>query len=143
MLWEHSGLDFEIRMEMAPLGVKDRLAEHGIVTPETKLPTIRSLPENKIKLGDKETAIIYLYIKNKSKKSVRFSVAPHGTEPAETSLGFHFNCLCNGHVYEVAPGKVWYRIMQLKTSEQLPPEKVQLKHVIFEVKKNTKLKAHH
>jgi hypothetical protein len=81
--------------------------------------------------------LIYLFVKNTSTKKIRFSVAPHETHPAEHALGFHFNCLCNGHIYEVPPQKTWYRIMHLKNKSTENKAEVKLHHVLFPVRKKS------
>lgn len=135
MLWDHDGLNIDISMARAPSGVATRVAEFGVLTPNISLPTIRKLAENKVELRAKEEGIVYLFIKNNESKTLRFSVAPHGTHPAESALGFHFNCLCNGHIYEVPSGKTWYRIMQIKVSTDSKGPVI-LRHKIFRVKKS-------
>lgn len=55
-----------------------------------------------------------LAVENTTKKHVSFYVVPHEITPAEYSLGTKFACLCVGHVYSVAPGEIWYRVVSLQ-----------------------------
>jgi hypothetical protein len=54
-----------------------------------------------------------LVIKNTGKSAVYFYAVPHTVQPAASSLGQLFECLCNGHVYKIGPGKSWVRIARL------------------------------
>lgn len=133
--WDYDGLPFEVRTARAPGGEVSRVSETGVVSDQVKLPILSQMPDGKVKIADGESAIIYLFVKNNGKKKIRFSVAPHSTHPGASALGFSFNCLCNGHIYEVPPGKIWYRIMELKAHGTGSKESVQLMHHIFKVNK--------
>lgn len=133
LIWSYDKLPLDVRIAEAPLSMESHVSDHGIVTPLSVLPIQKLLPDGVVKLAKTERAVLYLFVKNLGKKKLRFSVAPHSTEPGVSALGFSFNCLCNGHIYEVGPGEVWYRVMLLKGSKELAEESVTLKHVIFEV----------
>ncbi len=138
--WNYGKLPFEIKTLRGPLTEQYRVGENGRYNSDLKLPVIQGLKNDSISLGDEEKAVLYLLVKNTGPKKLKFSVAPHSTEPGASALGFYFNCLCNGHVYEVGPHDVWYRIMVLKTSKQGKDSIVSLDHEIFEVTPSTKRK---
>lgn len=135
--WDYEGLPFEVRTARAPISELRRVAEMGIVDDKIHLPIQGQMPDGKVILNGGESAVVYLFIKNTGKKTIRFSVAPHSTHPGASALGFSFNCLCNGHIYEVPPGKIWYRIMELRNhkSGNSSSEPVTLMHHIFKVDK--------
>jgi hypothetical protein len=133
--WDIGKLPFEVKTAMGPSSISNRVAEHGVYNAKLSLPVSKKLDDGTFEVGSGEKVVLYLLIKNKGSKPIKFSVAPHSTHPGASALGFVFNCLCNGHVYEVPPGAIWYRIMNLNTTEFLDKEDITLKHTIFEVKK--------
>lgn len=135
LLWDVGKLPFEVKIVEGMPTLKSRVSETGIVTPKTELLILKHLPEQKVEVPRNSESYIYLLIKNKGTKTYKFSVAPHSTHPGESSIGFHFECLCNGHVYTVKKGEVWYRILALKNSVNSDERLVTLKHNIFQVKK--------
>jgi hypothetical protein len=138
LMWDAEKLPFEIKTAAAPSNLKSRLGETGTLTEKINLPIQKQMPDGLITVNSAENAYVYLFIKNTSKKTIKFSVAPHSTHPGASALGFAFNCLCNGHIYTAEPNKVWYRIMSLKNSSLNKTKNVELMHHIFEVKNTEK-----
>ncbi|MGZ3705098.1 MAG: LIC11469 family lipoprotein adhesin Lsa20, partial [Bdellovibrionota bacterium] len=64
-----------------------------------------------------------------------FSVAPHEIIPAASALGFQFQCLCNGTLYEVPGGKFWVRVLSLGANPEAKPQDIVLRHIIFRRKR--------
>lgn len=120
----------ELKLFLAPLSMAGSAGKHGEYKEDGKLPVVRALTDQKLEMRPGEQSVLYLVAKNNSKKKVRFFVVPHEISPPEASLGFHFNCLCFNHVYTVAPGKLWYRVMLLKTEGTANAGSVSLKHRI-------------
>ncbi|MBC7420966.1 MAG: hypothetical protein H7328_09585 [Bdellovibrio sp.] len=133
--WDSKNLPFEVKTAMAPLTVKNQVGQMGTFTEKLNLPIERQLPDGVVHLARSETAYVYLFVKNTSKRKIRFSVAPHSTHPGASALGFSFNCLCNGHIYTAEPNSIWYRIMELKNNSSNNEKNVELMHTIYEVKK--------
>jgi hypothetical protein len=142
LLWNQGNLKVEVKTLRALETVRNRISEKGIYSPELNLPIKEQMPDGIIKLKEEEEAYIYILIKNKGSKPLRFSVAPHSIGPGAAALGFRFNCLCNGHIYEVRPGEIWYKIMSLKNNKWQQEKKIVLTHDIFEVKKFPGKKGH-
>lgn len=142
LLWNKGPLKVEVKTLRALETVRKRISEKGIYSPEMNLPIKDQMPDGIIRLKEEEEAYIYILIKNIDTKPLRFSVAPHSTEPGASALGFRFNCLCNGHIYEVRPGEIWYKIMSLKNNKWQQEKKIVLTHDIFEVKKSPSNKRH-
>lgn len=136
-------LPVEVKTLRGMEGLRSRVSEKGIYSKEISLPVKEVLTEGKVTLNQEEEAFLYALIKNVGQKTIRFSVAPHSTNPASSALGFKFNCLCNGHIYEVKPGEIWYKIMSLKNSTLPKGKDVVLEHNIFEVTGKQTLNAHH
>jgi hypothetical protein len=133
--WEVGKLPFDVKTVALPLTQRARVSENGPLTDKVYLPVQPSVIDGKLSMRSGEQAILAILIRNNGKKKIRFSVAPHATHPGISALGFSFNCLCNGHVYEVLPGAAWYRIMRLQSRASESEPKVVLTHQIFEVKK--------
>jgi hypothetical protein len=133
-------LPIEVKTVLAPNNEAKRVAETGLVTEQIKLPMAKVLEGGKVRLRKSDKAILYLFIKNTGSRTLRFSVAPHSTDPGMASVGFNFHCLCNGHIYEVPPNSIWYRIMALTTKATMDEPSVKLVHQIFEVEPEAKSK---
>jgi len=139
-------LPIELKTVLAASNEIKRISETGLVSGKVPLRIAKVLDDGKVRVRRGEQAVIYLFIKNTGSRLLRFSVAPHSTDPGIASLGFHFSCLCNGHIYEVPPQGIWYRIMSLATKKTIEDSSVKLVHQIFEVKseaKPAKKSAHH
>lgn len=134
--WSYKGLPIEIEMYDGPPSLVARASEAGEFKGRENVPVMNKLKDGKIKVPQGESRAIVLVIKNKSDSPLKFAVAPHGVEPVEASLGIKFNCLCNGHTFNIPPKTSWYRILELKTikSVETPKKEVTLDHHIFRVK---------
>ena len=133
--WDIQNLPFEVKTAEGPRSLKRRLSETGSFSEKLDLPIKKQMHDGKILLKKTETAYIYLFIKNKTDQRINFSVAPHSTHPGASALGFHFGCLCNGHIYTVEPHAIWYRIMSLKNESNSSEKEIELSHSIFKVEK--------
>lgn len=137
-----NNLKFEARTMKATSSVRARVGEKGIYNPSVNLPTERELIDGNISIEKNKEAYIYALFKNNENRTITFSVSPHSTTPGAQALGFKFSCLCNGHVYTVKPGEIWYKIMSIGTNQFKDQTDVVLAHDVFEVKKiNTNDKA--
>jgi hypothetical protein len=132
--WEKSGLPIEVKVGRGPDSERHRASENGVLKDMSIVSGFRELVDGKLALSEGENAVLFLLVKNTSGRKLRFSVSPHSTQPGESALGFSFNCLCNGHVYEVGPKEVWYRVMVLSRRKGPAEGPIVLKHTIFEVK---------
>jgi hypothetical protein len=130
-------LPIEVELKRAPKSVRTRVSEYGTVTPNISLPIRNLLPDGLIQFLENDQAYLYIFIKNLSSKLIKFAVAPHSTEPSEASLGFSFDCLCKGHIYELNPKSTWYRIMSLTPAMSFKHKNsvIKLDHIIFKVNK--------
>lgn len=133
--WSHK-LAIETSLYEGAISLGNRVSETGEFKELSQFPIANTLGENKIQMPAGEYRILILVVKNKSKKPLKFAVAPHSVMPVEASLGIKFNCLCNGHTYTVAPEASWYRIMRLDTlkSAETFKKEVVMEHHIFAVK---------
>ena len=133
--WTWGSLPIEVRTARAPIAWLQREAENGLVSDDVVLPIQSELPNGVIELGPKEDAAIYIFVRNLSKKLLKFSVSPHSTHPGASALGFYFGCLCNGHIYEAPAGRIWYRVMRLRRKGvPLTEKEIVLDHMIFSPK---------
>ncbi|RYZ81453.1 MAG: hypothetical protein EOP06_23450 [Proteobacteria bacterium] len=141
--WDKGNLPFEVKTFTSLLSGSRRIGETGIVGDATNFPGLIEMKDAKVLVEDNREKTLILMIKNTSKKRIKFSVAPHSTKPGESALGFSFQCLCNGHIYEVGPNELWYRIMKLTQRKNETKDLIVLEHAIFEVTPKSKLQAHH
>jgi hypothetical protein len=80
---------------------------------------------------DGDSVKFAVVVENTSKKKIYFHVVPHEITPAEYSLGTKFNCLCMGHIYSVAPGHVWYRIVSLQNATPQLGHEFTIRHKVI------------
>lgn len=104
------------------------LWETATVSSLKGVPAGPSFPGQTVPLKAGETRRAVLVYRNPSDKTVRFFAAPHNAEPPRVSLGFKFKCLCTNHVYEVPPGKTWYRVVELKAEPGAKGGKLEVRH---------------
>jgi hypothetical protein len=129
--WLQPETKLELKMFLAPVSMLGRVGEQGEYLPGKNLPILRELPGDSLEAPAGENNVLYLVAKNPGKKTVKFYVAPHHIDPPSASLGFNFQCLCNSHIYTVKPGKLWYRIMLLKTADDQSAKTVTLTHKLI------------
>jgi len=71
-----------------------------------------------------------LVIRNESAATLYFFAAPHVVDPPEYALGFGIRCLCIDHAFDVGPGEVWYRVVQLRLSPDFDGDRLTVTHTI-------------
>lgn len=104
------------------------LWETGTVNSLKAVPAGAVFPGQTVTLRAGETRRAVLVYRNPSDKTVRFFAAPHNAEPPRVSLGFKFKCLCVNHVYEVPPGKTWYRVVELRAEPGVKGGRLDVRH---------------
>lgn len=100
---------------------------------------------NTVSFSEKHQAKTFaLVVENKSAESKYFFATPHTFDPAQTSLGVLFECLCNHHVYRIPPKQIWYRIVRLKVDAKeinlKSTRRIQISHAVVEVPEKEALK---
>lgn len=95
-----------------------KLWETGTATALSATPAGSEIPEGKLLLYPGSNKTFVLVIRNTTKQPLYFFAAPHQVSPAAASLGFKFKCLCVNHAFKVAPGAIWYRVVQLQLAEK-------------------------
>ena len=137
--WDHGKLPLTTEVQRLVALEEERVGQNGILDDKVILPAAALLKNDEVILGPGETAYLVLLVKNKSKRTISFSVAPHSIHPGESALGFSFNCLCNGHIYTVGPDQIWYRLMKLSSRSKGTMSAVVLKHTLFPATKKAKI----
>lgn len=104
-----------------------------VVADAAAAPVAGEIPGATVALRPGEKKKVALFYRNATGKTVRFFAAPHSVSPAQASLGFKFLCLCTNHVYTVAPGQSWYRIVELRLARDFAGESLDVVHQLVAV----------
>lgn len=104
-----------------------------VVADASAAPVSREIPGATVALRRGEKRKAALFYVNRTDRPVRFFAAPHSVSPARASLGFKFLCLCTNHVYTVAPGQSWYRIVELRLARDFAGESLDVVHQLVAV----------
>jgi hypothetical protein len=129
--WKQEGLSLRPRVFVAPVGTARKSGTTQVIDSLESFGKLKELKDGLLPLAPGDSSTIYLVLENRGKETASFSVAPHETIPAASALGFHFQCLCNGTLYKVPPGKLWVRALSLRVNREATPQDVTLRHVIF------------
>lgn len=130
--WAHEGLPEG--MTLCELKPGDwPLWQTGTVERVEESPAGSPVPASTVRLRPGETLRAALLYTNRTSRTLRFFAAPHHVEPARASLGFKFKCLCTNHVYEVPPGRSWYRVVELRLARGFSGRRLEIKHHLVAV----------
>lgn len=102
-----------------------------------KAPVAKKIPASTVNIAPGETRQVALVYSNAGKNTVRFFAAPHSVTPARAALGFKFLCLCTSHVYEVPPGGVWTRVVELRVAKDFVGDRLTVVHQLLAVDEKT------
>ncbi|MFO1518282.1 MAG: hypothetical protein U1F57_01245 [bacterium] len=97
------------------------------------LPVSKEIADSNLSLSPGSKKMFVLVLKNTTAQPLYFFAAPHVVNPPELSLGFKFKCLCINHVYQVAPGQYWYRVVELNMDPSYVGNAVEIKHTLIKV----------
>lgn len=129
--WEQRGLSLKPRLFVAPLEEATHLGDTQVAADLAKVRGLREIKDGMLRVAPGNKVVLHLVLENQSAKEAAFSVAPHHIAPPEASVGFDFQCLCNGRTYRVPPRQFWIRTLALRVHPEGRPQKIELKHVIF------------
>lgn len=105
----------------------------SVVATAADAPVYREIPDATVRLRPGERKRVALFYENTTARPVRFFAAPHSVSPARAALGFKFLCLCTNHVYVVAPGQVWYRVVELRLARDFAGKRLEIVHQLVAV----------
>lgn len=135
--WEY--IKFEAVVDVYEL---DKPGEIGlwktrVVSDKNELPASTKLSDAVIQMKPGENRKFLLVIENSTDKPLYFFASPHVIEPAEYSLGFKFKCLCINHSFAIEQGKTWYRVVELRLSDEVKADKINIVHNIVGIDEET------
>jgi hypothetical protein len=137
--WDYKDVAGPMKVYSVAAGAKTVLWQTGTVESLAKLPLGPELTEQPIAVTPGRPRRLVLVYANTSAAPVYFFAAPHHTEPEESSLGFKFKCLCVNHAYEVTPGRIWFRIVELRVDPDFVGSALTVSHTLIgidEARKN-------
>jgi hypothetical protein len=103
----------------------------SVAAPGDETPLLREIPDATVRLMPGERRRVALYYRNATDRPVRFFAAPHSVSPARSALGFKFLCLCTNRVYTVAPGEIWYRVVELRLARDFAGKRLEIVHQLL------------
>ena len=100
-----------------------RVPEDAVLWRTRSVPTLADasvtspLASNELQLlpGDRQRFALVMH--NTTRETLYFFAAPHVMTPEENTLGLKFLCLCINQAFQVKPGHVWYRVVELQVDE--------------------------
>ena len=130
--WDYEGVPSGMTIRAQKAGDFE-LWDTGTAATAAATPAGDEFPAQVAKLKPGEALRAVLVYHNKSAKTVRFFAAPHAATPSSATLGFKFKCLCTNHVYEVPPGRFWYRVVELRLAREYEGRRLEIRHNLVAV----------
>ncbi|MEI1278437.1 hypothetical protein V6Z05_08940 [Leptospira venezuelensis] len=131
--WIYKGLPGEMQIYELASQRPLQLWDTNTVSDLSKAPVSNLIEDSKLVLGSGETRKFALVYKNETKETLYFFAAPHSVNPPEFGFGFKFKCLCVNHLFQVGPGSVWYRIVEIRTMPNWASDPFQITHTLVRV----------
>lgn len=69
-------------------------------------------------------------IRNETAETLYFYAEPHTVDPPGQATNFGIRCLCIDHAFNVWPGQVWYRVVEIRLPEDFEGEKLTVRHAL-------------
>jgi hypothetical protein len=138
--WKYQDLPEGVSMTIhePAAGRAFKLWEMG-VGDKAAMPVAGPISESLLRMNPGSKKAFVLVFHNPSDQPVYFFAAPHVADPPEYSLGFKFKCLCVNHVYEVPPGKYWYRVVEMRLAPKFTGKSLEVRHTLIGVSKERML----
>jgi hypothetical protein len=137
--WRYKGVPAELQVFQQKAGSKALLWDMGEADKLELAPVGALLNEGRFDAAPGSRKRLVLIYHNTTKSELQFFAAPHQMLPAESSLGFKFKCLCVNHVYKVAPGKWWWRVVELRVDESADAKTLEIVHDVIKVEGKAKM----
>ncbi|TGL58352.1 LIC11469 family lipoprotein adhesin Lsa20 [Leptospira sarikeiensis] len=131
--WMYKGLPGKINLYEIASQRPVQLWDTNTVSDLSLAPVSSPIENSKLILGAGETRKFALVYKNETKEKLFFFAAPHSVNPPEFGFGFKFKCLCVNHLFQVDPGAVWYRIVEIRTMPNWASEDFTITHTLVRV----------
>nr|WP_232380827.1 hypothetical protein [Leptospira ainlahdjerensis] len=130
ILWEKKHFPFEMELFEGASQRPVDLWATGTVKKISDAPVSSSIGGNGLYLKPGSKKKFVLLVRNTSDQDFYFFAAPHSMEPAESSLGFKFKCLCINHAFYVPAGEIWYRVVELRTGREALGKELRITHTL-------------
>ncbi|PJZ79031.1 LIC11469 family lipoprotein adhesin Lsa20 [Leptospira neocaledonica] len=131
--WIYKGFPGEMKIYELASQRPVQLWDTNTVADLNKAPISSLIEDSKLVLGPGETRKFALVYQNETKEKLYFFAAPHSVNPAEFGFGFKFKCLCVNHLFQVEPGSIWYRIVEIRTMPNWASDPFQITHTLVRV----------
>lgn len=111
--WQYKNFPARVSLYYLSNPINAKIGAMGRMRSVTNPLFANKLPTSDVFVPDGDVLKLAMVVENTTDKKLYFNVVPHDVIPEEFSLGTKFVCACFGHIYSVAPGYVWYRIVSL------------------------------
>lgn len=126
--WRYVDLDAEMKIYEPASQRPIEMWQTESVASLDLAPVSKEIQDSTLVMKAGETKKFVLVLENNSKKPIYFFAAPHVVEPDYFSFGFKFKCLCINHAFMVDAGEVWYRIVEMRLSDDFVGDKIEISH---------------
>ncbi|AOP33839.1 hypothetical protein A0128_08285 [Leptospira tipperaryensis] len=136
VLWEKKEFPFEMELFEGASQRPVDLWATGTVKSLSEAPVSSPIDGNNLFLRPGSKKKFVLVVRNTSDRDFYFFAAPHSMEPAESSLGFKFKCLCINHAFYIPPKETWYRVVELRTGAEALGKELRITHTLVGMDEN-------
>ena len=133
--WEYKDLPPNMKIYQPPRGAILKLWETAVVKDHKGLPVSDEISNSVLKLRRGTNKTFVLVYKNDTQLPIYFFAAPHQVAPPEYSLGFKLKCLCINQAFQIGPGEIWYRVVELQLSKNIVGNAVGISHTLIGISK--------
>ncbi|TGJ99421.1 hypothetical protein EHO59_16305 [Leptospira semungkisensis] len=131
--WLYKGLPGKMEIYELASQRPVRLWDTGTGASLSEIPVSSPIEGSQLVLSAGETRKFSLVYKNTTQEKLYFFAAPHAVNPPEFGFGFKFKCLCVNHLFQVEPGSVWYRVVEIRTMPNWASEEFDITHTLVRV----------
>ena len=129
--WQNHGLDSLMEVFHLPPGNLAKLWEMGTGADEGAMPIGDVMDDSSLDVAPGSNTRFVLVMRNPTDAPLYFFAAPHHVNPVQLSLGFKFKCLCINHAFEIPPGEIWYRVIELRMDEGFVGNGITIEHALI------------
>ncbi|MDX1960189.1 MAG: hypothetical protein SFU98_16590 [Leptospiraceae bacterium] len=128
--WEYKNLPAKMQIFEPPAQRPYELWQTGTTKELKNAPVSIEIENSKFNISPGSKKSFVLVMQNITDKPIYFFAAPHLVHPAEHSLGFKFKCLCVNHAFTIAPQEYWFRVVELRVSENFLGSSMNIQHTL-------------
>jgi len=129
--WQNHGIEPLMEVFHLPPGNLAKLWEMGTGANPGDMPIGEVIEGGDLDVAPGSKTRFVLVMRNPTDAPLYFFAAPHHVNPVQLSLGFKFKCLCINHAFDIPPGEIWYRVVELRMDEGFVGNGITIEHALI------------